>query len=115
MVKYNDDGELKYNDDGGGGKYDGGRGKCPGNETESEVVLQSQNHKLSSLGDNVFEGEKQYDDPKIEEKNTNNKNASSRIRSARMVFTFFLKLVVFLSMYLSSLGVCMSCFQLGSK
>ena len=81
MVKYNDDGEIsrwwwnitamvKYNDDGGGGKYDGGRGKCPGNETKSEVVLQSQNifHKLSSLGDNVFEGEKQYDDPKIEEK-----------------------------------------------
>ena len=63
---------VKYNDDGGGGKYDGGRGKCPGNETKSEVVLQSQNifHKLSSLGDNVFEGEKQYDDPKIEEKKT---------------------------------------------
>ena len=54
---------VKYNDD-------GGRGKCPGNETKSEVVLQSQNHKLSSLGDNVFEGEKQYDDPKIGEKKT---------------------------------------------
>ena len=109
---------VKYNDDGGGGKYDGGRGKCPGNETKSEVVLQSQNifHKLSSLGDNVFEGEKQYDDPQNRrEKNTKDKNASSRIRSARMVFTFFLKLVVFLSLYLSSLGVCMSCFQLGSK
>ena len=63
---------VKYNDDGGGGKYDGGRGKCPGNETKSEVVLQSQNifHKLSSLGDNVFGGEKQYDDPKIGEKKT---------------------------------------------